>query len=148
MNVSKIEGNIYLLGFMATGKSKVGRIIAERLGWKFIDTDDEIEAMAGRTISNIFSTEGETYFRKLEKQVINRISELKTCVIALGGGAVVDEENWQKISQNGLTIRIQASPDVVLARTIDAKVFAFFDQMYDAFYFRCRIHHIVPMGNT
>jgi len=104
---------------MATGKSKVGRIIAKQLGWKFIDTDDEIETMAGRTISDIFASEGEAYFRKLEMQVINRVTTLKNFVIALGGGAVVGDENWKKISQSGLTIRIKASPEVVLTRTID-----------------------------
>jgi shikimate kinase len=119
MNVSNLKGNIYLLGFMATGKSKVGRILADRLGWSFIDMDAEIESEAGCTITEIFATNGEAYFRELEKQVVNRVTELNACVIALGGGAVIDEENWKKISQTGLTIRLKASPEVILARTMD-----------------------------
>lgn len=119
MNISKPEGNIYLLGFMTTGKSKVGRILAKQLGWQFIDTDAEIENSAGRSIAEIFANEGEVYFREQEKQAVNLVAKLKNCVVALGGGAIVDEENWKKISQTGLTIRLKASPEVVLARTMD-----------------------------
>lgn len=118
-NVSDLDGNIYMLGFMATGKSKVGRIIAKRLGWSFLDTDTEIETIAGCTIAEIFAQHGEAHFRKLENQVINKICNLKAYVVSLGGGAVVDKENWEKISQTGVTIRLQASPQVVYARTAD-----------------------------
>lgn len=116
--ISAPKGNIYLIGFMATGKSKVGLILAELLGWKFIDTDEEIAKNYGSSIAEIFSEKGEPFFRQLEMQTIDHATRLRAHVVALGGGAIMNDENWEKISHSGLTIRLKASPEVILARTM------------------------------
>ena len=117
----KLKGNIYLIGFMAAGKSKVGQLLAAKLEWNYIDTDTEIEKQAGLTITEIFEVKGESSFRNLESEVIDRVSKLDKHVISLGGGAIIDKTNWQKILNSGTTIRIQASPKVVSARTFGKK---------------------------
>jgi shikimate kinase len=108
--------NIYFMGFMATGKSKVGKELSKLLGWSFADTDSLIEEIAGKSVSRIFGEDGEPHFRQLEKQVIKEVASQKQMVIALGGGAVVNEENWQLLSQSGLTICLNASIDLLCKR--------------------------------
>lgn len=108
--------NVYFIGFMATGKSRVGEQFARLLGRPFVDTDSLIEKQAGVSISLIFSQHGETYFRQLEKKVVDYISHKNNHVVALGGGAVIDEENWQKISNSGLVICLTASPNLLYDR--------------------------------
>jgi len=108
--------NIYFMGFMATGKSRVGRELARLLGWPFTDTDSLIEQRAGKSISRIFADEGEPRFRQLESEVIREIADRKQWVVALGGGAVMNDGNWQVISQSGLTICLNASVDVLCKR--------------------------------
>ncbi len=101
---------------MATGKSKVGRELARLLGWSFTDTDSLVEQQAGKSISRIFTDEGEPRFRQLESQVIQDIADRKQWVIALGGGAIMNDGNWQLISQSGITICLNASVDVLCKR--------------------------------
>ena len=108
--------NIYFMGFMATGKSKVGRELARLLGWSFTDTDSLVEQQAGKSISRIFADEGEPQFRQLESKVIQDIAGRKQWVIALGGGAIMNDGNWQLISQSGITICLNASVDVLCRR--------------------------------
>jgi len=104
------------MGFMATGKSKVGRELARLLGWPFTDTDSLIEQQACKSINRIFADEGESHFRRLENQVIREIAGRKQWVIALGGGAIMNDGNWQLISQSGITICLNASVDVLCKR--------------------------------
>ncbi|NOY58168.1 MAG: shikimate kinase [Calditrichaeota bacterium] len=108
--------NVYFIGFMATGKSRVGQEFARLLGRPFIDSDDLIEERAGMSISDIFSREGEPAFRQLEIKIVREISKKKNQVVALGGGAVIDEKNWQKISDSGLTICLTAPADLLYDR--------------------------------
>ena len=107
---------IFLTGFMATGKTKVGRILAERLGRPFVDTDDLIVETAGKTIPEIFHQDGETVFRRIEHDCVARASEMGEAVIALGGGAITQEANWETIRQTGICLCFQAAPETIFER--------------------------------
>ena len=100
---------IYLVGFMGSGKTTVGRRLAKKLGWKFIDLDEEIEHREARTIADIFRESGEAHFRQLERHTLKRISSLKHAVIALGGGAFLDPENRSIAESTGLTVWLKVS---------------------------------------
>jgi shikimate kinase len=108
--------NIYLMGFMGCGKSKVGKIIAQKLGWPFLDTDTCIVKDAGLTIPEIFEQMGESHFRELEKKCIEKITHLNGHVISLGGGAILDPENWENISESGMTVTLSYPPEILAAR--------------------------------
>ncbi len=108
--------NIYFIGFMGSGKSSIGKSFAKFLGWPFYDTDDLIENQAGRSISQIFAQEGEVVFRQLETSVIRDLAEQKNCVVALGGGAIMREENWRYLSNSGVTISLSAPVEVLAER--------------------------------
>ena len=100
------------MGFMCCGKTRVGKLLANRLDWPFIDTDDCIVGETGLTIPEIFEQKGEPVFRQLEKKWIKKISQFQMHVVALGGGAVVDSENWEIISKSGLTITLSYPPEI------------------------------------
>lgn len=108
--------NAYLMGFMGCGKSKVGRLLAEKLDWPFLDTDNCIVKDAGMSIPEIFEQMGEPHFRQLEKKCIKKITRLNGHVISLGGGATIDPENWKRISQSGMTISLSYPPKILAAR--------------------------------
>lgn len=108
--------NIVLTGFMGTGKSSVGRHLAEGLGLGFVDTDDLIEERAGLTVSEIFERFGEGRFRALEREVIQGLSTQCNLVIATGGGAIMDGENLSNLKRCGVIICLTASPDTILSR--------------------------------
>ena len=99
---------LYLVGFMASGKTTIGRALATELGWSFADIDLDIEAKEGQTIVQIFERRGEEAFRHLETEAIRRhVSRIEAgfpCVVALGGGAFVQPRNWDLIQNNGVTI--------------------------------------------
>lgn len=109
--------NIVLVGFMGTGKNVVGKVLAQRLGIRFVDMDQMIEEIEGRSIAQIFEKNGEPYFRKIEKQVAKEVSEYEGVVIAAGGGVVLDQENVDNLKKNGLMICLSAKPGVILERT-------------------------------
>src|SRR5258706_16117400 len=90
-----IHRHIILLGFMGSGKTTIGRLLAERLGRAFVDLDDRIESAAGKTIAEIFASDGEAAFRQLETECLSRIltEEREPLVIGLGGGTFVHERN-------------------------------------------------------
>lgn len=113
--------NIYMMGFMGCGKSSVGLLLAKRLNRPFIDTDLCIEEDAGISISEIFEKQGEPHFRQLEKKCIARVSKLKNHVISLGGGAIVDPENWKVISHSGVTISLCYPPEIIMERLVSAE---------------------------
>lgn len=110
------KANIILTGFMGTGKSTVGKTVADRLGWSFIDTDVVIEEEAHMTIPTIFAEQGEPYFRALERAVIARICLKTEQVIATGGGAMTNEENTRVLKDNGTVICLTAQPEIILSR--------------------------------
>jgi 3-dehydroquinate synthase len=115
------KANIILTGFSFTGKSAVGREVARRIGWRFADIDDEIVALAGKDIPDIFAQDGEERFRELERQVLNPICEKERLVIATGGGAVVDPRNRELISRRGVVICLEATPETIHQRLIAAQ---------------------------
>ncbi|MGC8792949.1 MAG: shikimate kinase [Bryobacteraceae bacterium] len=99
---------IYLVGFMGTGKSTVGRLLADRLGWNFVDLDEEIEAEQRMKIAEIFDRYGEEHFRQLEREALRRrvraIQRGEPTVMALGGGAFAQPDNYTLIEENGISI--------------------------------------------
>ncbi len=108
--------NIVLAGFMATGKTSVGRRLAARLGYDFLDLDDLIEADAGAPIPQIFAGRGEAVFRELEARAVERVAHRRGCVVATGGGAIVNRRNLEALKQSGTVITLTADPDTILAR--------------------------------
>lgn len=101
---------------MAAGKSTVGPILANTIGWDFIDIDRVIENKAGKKITEIFTDEGENYFRKLENSVLSELSVLKNHIIALGGGTIASDENLKIIKETGLLIYLKSSPEAAYKR--------------------------------
>jgi len=99
---------LYLVGFMGSGKSEVGRLLADELGWSFADIDEDIEKAQGVPITEIFDTRGEQEFRAMEKDAVRqRIKDIergRPMVMALGGGAFVDPENRKLLEERGVTI--------------------------------------------
>jgi shikimate kinase len=99
---------IYLVGFMACGKSTVGRALADELGWSFIDLDDEIERREASTIASIFDTRGENVFRELEtaalRERVRAVQMGRPQVVSLGGGAFLSPENFELAANNGVTV--------------------------------------------
>ncbi len=108
--------NIYLVGFMATGKTSVGREVARKKKRRFLDLDDLIELREARTISDIFTREGEQYFRKAEKKVLREACREDDFVIACGGGIMLDKDNVAIMKRTGKVICLSASPKVILER--------------------------------
>ena len=111
--------NVYLMGFMGSGKSTVGRLLARRLGREFVDTDNLIEERTGKSIAGIFRAKGEAHFRELETLCITEVAKQKNLVVALGGGAPLKEENWQMLKRTGLSIYLKVAPQTVWERTQD-----------------------------
>jgi shikimate kinase len=109
--------NIVLTGFMGSGKSTVGRRLARRLGWSFVDTDLEIEERAGKPIVEIFAEAGEQVFRDLETQVARECVGRQRTVIATGGGIVMREENRKALNEAGLVVYLKASVETIWQRT-------------------------------
>ena len=108
--------NITLTGFMGTGKTAVGKRLAKRLGWRFVDVDSVIVASAKESVAKIFAEHGEAVFRRLEKRAIRRIAKGRQQVIATGGGAFVNPENQRLLRAVGPVICLTASPRVIVQR--------------------------------
>lgn len=109
--------NIYLVGFMGTGKTTVAGILAGKLGLKFVEMDEEIEKRDGRLIVDIFSQSGEDYFRGLEKQVLKTIAEQKDTSVSCGGGVVINRDNLRILKESGTLICLEAAPGDIFERT-------------------------------
>jgi shikimate kinase len=108
--------NIVLIGFMGSGKSTVGKVLAPRLSKKFVDLDHMIVERAGRSIPEIFATDGEAAFRQLESQVLADVLTNSNQVISTGGGAVLAEANRQLMRENGLVVWLRTDVDVLIQR--------------------------------
>ena len=113
-----MKSNIVLIGFMGTGKTAVGQVLAKRLNRQLIEVDAIIEQTAGKTISDIFSNDGEIYFRELEIEAIKRAAAGEKQVIACGGGAVLNTINIDRLRVTGVIINLSAAPEIILKRTI------------------------------
>lgn len=109
--------NIVLIGFMGTGKTSTGRLLAARLGRPFIDTDKKIEQESGMTISEMFRIHGEAFFRRQEQEMVAKVARYTNTVIATGGGVVLFPENIARLKNNGVIIALTATIQTILDRT-------------------------------
>ncbi len=116
-----MKTNIALIGFMGTGKTVVGKALAEKLGRSFVELDLLIEQWAGKSIPDIFQQDGEAAFRELEIEVTEEISKGKNLVIAGGGGIVLNTINIERLRKNARMVYLTASPGVILKRVADEK---------------------------
>ncbi|MBI2865911.1 MAG: 3-dehydroquinate synthase [Chloroflexi bacterium] len=107
---------IFLTGFSGTGKSQVGRELARRLGWAFVDTDELVVALAGKPIPDIFAQEGEPRFREWERQALQQALRQEPAVIATGGGMVLDPSNREVMEHGGFVVCLEARPETILQR--------------------------------
>jgi shikimate kinase len=108
--------NLALIGFMGSGKSSVGRLVAESLGFEFVDTDSLIEASTGRTISDLFTQNGENAFRELETRVVGELAARQHTVISTGGGLAARQENLDNLKLHALVVCLWASPEKIWER--------------------------------
>lgn len=111
--------NLALIGFMGTGKSSVGRLVASTLHFTYLDTDDVIQARAGATIADIFKLQGEATFRVMENRIVEELRRRDKTVISTGGGLPVNEQNMASLKTHALTICLWASPEKILLRVKD-----------------------------
>ena len=108
--------NLALIGLMGTGKSSVGRLVASQLQFKFLDTDELIEARAGRSISEIFAGAGEQAFRAIEAQVVLELDSVRRTVISTGGGLGASEANLSNLKRHSFVVCLWASTEVIWER--------------------------------
>lgn len=116
-----MKTSIALIGFMGTGKTAVGKALAERLGKEFVEVDSLIEQKAGKTIPEIFQQDGEIAFRELEIEVIKEVAPKKNTVIACGGGVVLNRINIDRLRKECILVYLTAAPEVILQRTTGDK---------------------------
>ena len=107
---------IYLVGFMAAGKTTVARALAERLGWRVEDIDELIEARERRTVAEIFARSGEPYFRALERDILKLLLPLRHVVVATGGGTFMDPENRSAINMDGVSVWLDVPLEELVVR--------------------------------
>ena len=113
--------NLVLIGLRGSGKSTVGRILAERIKWTFVDTDGIVEARAGMTIRELFEKSGEAAFRKLESDAVLECAAADCAVIATGGGAILDPNNAAVLKRNGFVVHLTAEPAELWRRILQDK---------------------------
>ena len=113
--------NIALIGPMGSGKTSVGKKLAQSLNFDFIDTDDLIAKKEGMSITKIFETYGEHYFREIEKEIASEVSKLENCIISTGGGIILNAENVRRLRRNGMLIYLKTTSEVLFNRLKDAK---------------------------
>ncbi len=115
MNAADV--NLYLVGFMGTGKTTVGRIVGQRIGFAVLDSDHEIERAQGKTIADIFAQQGEAAFRTLERDFIEHGHPAARTLVACGGGLVVQPGMLERLQSRGVVVCLHASLDTILERT-------------------------------
>ena len=115
-----MDTNLYLVGFMGTGKSTVGRQVARQMGFEFLDSDHEIERLQGRPVAQIFATEGEARVRALEREFIEHGHPAKKCIVSCGGGLVVPPGMLELLRSRGVVICLHAPIETILKRTLHA----------------------------
>jgi len=116
-NDSSTYPNLYVIGFMGTGKSRISRRISKKLNLQFFDVDDEIEKAEGRPITEIFAKEGELYFRQLERDFIEKGHPESGCIISCGGGLPCQEGMVDLLKEHGIVLCLHASVATILERT-------------------------------
>lgn len=113
---------LFLLGFMGSGKSTAGRRLAKKINFSFLDLDEHIEKDYGKSVAEIFETQGEVTFRELEQQYLKSILDRKNTVIALGGGTPCYHNNMELINSNGISLYFKMSIDSLTHRLLNARV--------------------------
>ena len=113
--------NIILTGFMATGKTTVGKLLAEQLGYDFVDTDHLIETRAGLTVAEIFSKKGEAAFREMEAAIAEELGDREGFVVSTGGRLMLDPANAAALSKRGRVFCLMATPEDILKRALENK---------------------------
>jgi shikimate kinase len=116
-----LKSSVALIGFMGTGKTTIGKLLAIKLGkpYQFIEMDQIIEEMAGKTLQEIFSQDGEKSFRKFERMACLKVSKLENHVISCGGGVVLDKRNIRNLQKNSYIILLKASTREIYNRVIN-----------------------------
>lgn len=112
----QLQPNLYLVGFMGTGKSAVGRSVAKRLGYTFIDSDQAIEEAEGRSIREVFESDGETAFREMERRFVDEGHPGECCVVSCGGGLIAQPGMLERVRTKGPVVCLLASPETILER--------------------------------
>jgi shikimate kinase/3-dehydroquinate synthase len=116
MKLNRRITNLIITGFSGTGKSLVAKEVARGLNWDFLDTDAEIVKQTGKPIAEVFRLDGEDKFRELEREMIRKACQQKQTVIAIGGGAIVDRQNYELLSKTGLIVCLEAKPETIYER--------------------------------
>lgn len=109
--------NLYLVGFMASGKSATGRMVADKLGLRLIDSDQAIEEQSGQTVAEIFEGPGEEVFRQMEREFMESGHPETGCLVSCGGGLVIPPGMAELVASKGVAICLSAKPETILART-------------------------------
>ena len=110
------KNNIYLIGFMGSGKSTVGPLLAKKMDGAFLDTDAWIVSECGKSITKIFAEDGEAFFRGKEQEVIRLVSQLENLVVSVGGGAVMNSQNWLMLNKTGVIVYLQCDSESIYNR--------------------------------
>ena len=118
MPTSAPHPRVFLIGYRGTGKTTVGRLLADRLGWGFVDADDRIEATAGRSIAEIFAAEGEAGFRDREAAAVAELARLDRHVVSTGGGVILRPANRELLRAAGFVAWLTADPDTIWTRLL------------------------------
>jgi shikimate kinase/3-dehydroquinate synthase len=116
MKLDRRITNLVITGFSGTGKSLVAKEVARRLNWDFLDTDDAIVKQTGKPIAEIFRQDGEAKFRELERETIRKACQKGQTVIAIGGGAIVDPQNYELLAKTGVIVCLEAKPETIYER--------------------------------
>jgi shikimate kinase len=116
MTTFEPDAPIFLVGFMATGKTTVGRILAARLGWKLVDLDELIAGEAGQTVPEIFAAEGEAGFRARESRALGAVTRERKLIVATGGGAACREDNLRAMLDAGRVVALAITPEEAVRR--------------------------------
>ena len=122
MNLDRRMSNLIITGFSGTGKSLVAKEVARRLNWDFLDTDDEIVEQTRKPIAELFRQDGEARFRELERETIRKACQQRQTVVAIGGGAIVDPQNYELLAKSGLIVCLEAKPETIYERLFQKAV--------------------------
>lgn len=151
--------NIILFGFMGTGKSTIGKLLNKKLGLSYIDMDSYITSTTGKSIKQIFDEDGEPFFRKLERELVQKLSLLNNQIISTGGGVVLDKKNISDFTKNGLAVCLNASPEIIFERIkndntrpllskinidIISNLLKERSELYDKISFQIKTDHMLP----